>query len=95
MPRRRAGGMTIGSDPVRRSLRSFLQVGVVQAAIQLYQAFATVKLTTDQVVAITVFATPLLALAQNLLEDNTAFPALLKAPASGGDNPAPDPKPGG
>lgn len=29
------------------------------------------------------------------LEDNTAFPAVLKAPASGGQEPVPDPKKGG
>lgn len=78
------------NDATRRGLRSLLQVGLVQAAIQFYNAFASTQLTADQVTAVTVLATPLLAFIQNLLEDNTSFPALLKAPASSGQNPAPD-----
>lgn len=34
----------------------------------------------------------LVTLALNWAEDNTAFPSLLKAPASSGTNPVPDPK---
>jgi len=79
------------SDAQRRGLRSLLQVGLVQALIQLYNAFAAVDLTAEQVSAITMVATPILAFAQNWLEDSTSFPALLKAPASPGANPIPDP----
>jgi hypothetical protein len=34
--------------------------------------------------------TLLVGLCQNLLEDNTAFPAILKAPPSAGQNPVPN-----
>jgi hypothetical protein len=77
------------SDAQRRGLRSLLQVGFVQALIALYNAFAVVDLTTEQVTAITLVATPLLAFAQNWIEDNTQFPAFGKAPASSGENPVP------
>lgn len=81
------------SDAQRRALRSFLQIGFVQAILVLYNAFAEVDLTAEQVSAITLVATPLLVLAQNMLEDGTSFPALLKAPASVGTNPVPDAEP--
>jgi len=81
------------SDAQRRGLRSLFQVGFVQALIALYNAFAVTDLTTEQVTAITLVATPLLAFAQNWAEDSTSFPALLKAPASSGKNPEPDPGP--
>lgn len=79
------------SDAQRRALRALIQIGFVQALIQLYQAFAPVRLTADQVQALTVVATPLLAFGQNWLEDNTSAPALLKAPPSPGQNPQPEP----
>jgi hypothetical protein len=77
------------NDATRRGIRTFLQIGIVEAVLQLLRAFG-VDLTEEQHAAIIVFATPVLALIVNLLEDNTAFPALLKAPASSGQNPAPD-----
>lgn len=77
-------------DYVRRALRTFIQIGVVQGAIQLYNAFAAVPLNATQVAAITTFATPVVALVQNLLEDQSGMPALWKAPASPGANPVPD-----
>jgi len=83
------------SDAQRRALRSLLQVGLVQALIALYNAFATNDLTTEQVTAITLTVTPLLVFGQNWLEDNTSAPAILKSPASSGKNPEPDPGPGG
>lgn len=92
---RRKGGLTLGSDPLRRGLRGLLQIGTVQAAMGLYNAFAVTPLNATQMVAITMTATPLLIFGQNWLEDNTAFPAIGKAPASGGQEPVPDPKPGG
>lgn len=77
------------TDAQRRALRSLIQIGLVQGVLQLYNAFATVDLTGEQVSAITFVATPIVAFVQNWLEDNTAFPAVLKAPASSGVNPAP------
>lgn len=77
------------SDPQRRSLRAFLQIGFVQALIQLWNAFAEVDLTAEQVTAITIVVTPLLVLGQNMLEDVGAIPALVKAPASSGVHPLP------
>lgn len=76
------------NDATRRSIRSFLQIGVVEAFLQLLEAFG-VPLTTNQHAAIIVFATPVLVLVMNLLEDNTAMPAVLKNPPSGGQNPVP------
>ena len=63
----------------------------MQGFIQLWQAFAPVKLNVEQASAITVVATPIIGFLQNLLEDNTPFPALLKSPASSGQNPVPEP----
>lgn len=80
------------SDPLRRSLRSLLQVGLLQGLLQLYNAFAAVPLTADQNAAIMVVGTPILAFAQNLLEDSGYIPSLLKAPASSGADPIPNPK---
>lgn len=82
--------MRIG-DSIRRSIRGLAQVTFVQACIGLYQAFASMPLTGEQIMAITIFATPLVTFSQNLLEDNTRLPAILKAPASEGVNPKPDP----
>lgn len=81
------------SDATRRALRSFAQVGIIQGAVLLYNAFAETPLTENQTTAIYVFVTPVFVLVQNLLEDNTRFPAIGKAPASSGNNPQPDPGP--
>lgn len=62
---------------------------MVEGVLQLLRAFG-VDLTEEQHAAIVVVATPLLTALQNWLEDNTAVPAILKAPASSGQNPAPD-----
>lgn len=77
------------NDATRRGLRTLLQVGVVAGVLQLLKAFG-VNLTQDQHAAIIVVATPLLTAAQNWLEDNTPLPAVLKNPASGGQNPVPE-----
>jgi hypothetical protein len=50
------------NDASRRSVRTLLQIGVVEGVLQLLQCF---------------------------LEDHTNMPALLKAPASEGQNPTP------
>lgn len=64
----------------RRALRTLIQVGLVQAIIQLYNAFSPHPLNAEQVSAVTAVATPLLAFGQNWFEDNTTAPALLKPP---------------
>lgn len=79
------------SDAQRRSTRSLLQVGLVQAGIALYNAFHAPPFTSEQANAITLFLTPLVVFGQNWLEDNTSAPAILKAPASPGVNPTPEP----
>lgn len=78
------------NDPLRRSLRGFFQIGFVEAILQLVIAFG-VDLTEAQHAAILVVAPFFVAFIQNYLEDNSALPALLKAPASDGENPVPDP----
>lgn len=77
------------NDATRRGLRTLLQISTVEAVLQLLKAFG-VDLTDDQHAAILVVATPLLTAAVNWLEDNTPLPAVLKAPASSGQNPAPN-----
>jgi hypothetical protein len=83
------------SDAQRRAIRSLLQVGFVQALIQLYNAFAPTDLTSEQAGAITLVATPLLVFAQNWLEDRgnigaIQIPSYGKSPASTGANPVTD-----
>lgn len=78
------------SDAQRRAVRTFVQVGLVQALLALYNAFAPTDLTVEQTTAITLVATPVVGFIQNWLEDNTSAPALLKAPASRGENPVPN-----
>ncbi len=77
------------NDPTRRALRTFVQVGLVQALIALYNAFAPVPFTLAQVSAITLAVTPLVVLVQNLLEDGGVIPTLGKTP------PIPDAKTNG
>lgn len=76
------------SDAVRRGLRGLIQSAFASAILTLLIAFG-VQLTDAQVVAIMGVLTPLIGFVQNLLEDNTDFPAVLKAPPSGGQNPVP------
>jgi hypothetical protein len=68
------------NDPTKRALRTFVQVGLVQALIALYNAFAPQPLTIAQISAITLVATPLVVLAQNLLEENGTIPSFGKTP---------------
>lgn len=79
------------SDKYYRAIRTLLQVGLVQGLIQLWNAFAAHPLTPEQVIAITVVATPLISFGQNLIEDTTSVPSLLKSPPSTGQNPQPLP----
>lgn len=78
------------TDSQRRALRTLFQVGLVQALIQLWNAFSPQPMNVEQAGAITAVATPLVSFGQNWLEDNTNAPAFLKAPASRGQNPVPD-----
>jgi hypothetical protein len=79
------------NDAARRGLRTLLQVGLVQAVIQVLQVFGITHWSAEQIAAVTTLATPILAYVQNALEDSTpAMPALFKAPASSGQNPVPD-----
>lgn len=88
------------NDPLRRALRTWLQAflgslitsGVLSAAsadgVVDWSALkkALIAAAAGAVVALITFV-------QNHLEDSTAMPAILKAPASGGENPVPDPGP--
>jgi hypothetical protein len=77
------------NDASRRSVRTLLQIGVVEGILQLLTAFG-LQLTEEQHAAILVVATPLVTALQCYLEDTTKLPALLKAPASEGQNPVPE-----
>lgn len=58
--------------------------------LQLLIAFG-VDLTEAQHAALLVVATPLFTALVCFVEDNSGFPAVLKGPASSGQNPAPGP----
>lgn len=75
------------NDATRRAIRTFVQIGLVQAILVLYNAFATTDLTAEQATAITLVATPLVVLVQNLLEDRGTIPSFGKSPASAGAEP--------
>lgn len=77
------------NDATRRSIRGLLQIAVVEAFLRVLEAFG-VPINEDQHAAILVLASPLVAFAQNMLEDRAGLPALLKAPASEGQNPIPE-----
>lgn len=79
------------SDAQRRAVRTLLQVSAVQILLQTYNAFAPNPLTNEQYVALTALGSMLVTFGQAWLEDNTRFPALLKAPTSPGQNPIPEP----
>lgn len=91
------------SDALRRGLRSFLQVfiGAFLATNGLaaigqdgaIDATDIALLTKAVVSAATAGFVALLVWAQNALEDKGAIPAVLKAPASSGVDPIPDPGP--
>ena len=81
-------------DSTRRALRTLVQVSFVGVIITLLSSFEVINWTAQQTAAVMAFATPVVVFIQNLLEDNTSVPALLKAPASSGENPTPkDPPP--
>lgn len=74
------------NDPTRRSIRTFLQVGLVEAFLRLLEAFG-VPISEAQHAALIVFLTPFIVLLQNLAEDQGTIPSLLKSRASSGVNP--------
>jgi hypothetical protein len=87
-------------DYLRRALRTFFQAllgslltsGVLSAA----STDGVVDWSAAQKAAVAALAAGIIAaftLAQNVLEDHTTMPALLKAPASEGENPVPEPPP--
>ena len=89
------------TDPVRRALRTFVQAflgsvltsGVLSAASETGVVdWSALKKAGIAALAGAVVA--LLTFAQNVLEDSTRFPAILKAPASEGENPVPNPEGG-
>lgn len=80
------------SDALRRGTRTFLDIAFVEAVLQVLMAFG-VDFTEAQHAAILVVAPFFISFGKNLLEDNGTIPALLKAPASEGENPIPDPDP--
>jgi hypothetical protein len=77
------------NDATRRAIRGLLQVATVEAFLRVLEAFG-VPLSEDQHAALLVLASPLVAFAQNWLEDRGAIPALIKSPASSGVHPLPD-----
>ncbi len=96
---------TFNNDAIRRGIRSFVQgfIGVlVLLAVPILNEWVTTVGSGGEVVIDVPFwrsvgmaaigggIVGLVSFVQNFAEDNTRFPALLKAPASGGQNPAPD-----
>lgn len=79
------------TDPIRRALRTALVLivtasGGVPALAAVFDISAG---TVAKVLAVFAFAGTLLTALLNHVEDTTAFPAILKAPASEGENPLP------
>lgn len=83
------------AGPIRRALRTCLVlIATATGAIPaLAAAFDVPAGRVTQVVAVFAFAATIITGVLNHAEDNTRFPAILKAPASGGANPVPDPGP--
>ena len=94
------------SDPLRRGLRTFFQAFVATLALLAIPALTDMVRAVSssepyeldfrfwQGVIVAACASGLIALIswfQNFLEDKGAMPAVLKAPASSGANPTPDP----
>jgi hypothetical protein len=97
------------SDAIRRALRTFLQAFVgtfvlvaVPWATNIVTAIVNAKpyelnfdvLQSAGLAAVFAGAIALVSWVQNALEDRTAMPAIIKAPASEGQNPVPDDAPG-
>ena len=76
------------NDAIRRGTRTLIDIAFVQAVVQALIEFG-VDLTVGQRAAIVTLGTFVVSAAKNALEDSGAIPALLKAPASDGENPVP------
>lgn len=87
------------NDALRRAIRTFVQAflgSIISSGVLSSVATdGVVDLSGIQKVGAAAFAAGLIALvswAQNALEDGGAIPALLKAPASSGADPVPEPE---
>ena len=87
--------LTPASDPLRRALRvaMVLLAAAGPGVPALAAAFNVPAGRVAQIVAVFSFATVLLTAVRNQLEDNTKFPAVLKAVPATGENPVPEPDP--
>ena len=88
------------SDAIRRAVRTFVQAFLgallTSGVFSAIQEDAVVDWSALKKVGISAAAAGIIALlsfVQNALEDHTNMPALLKAEASSGVNPVPDPGP--
>lgn len=79
------------SDAQRRAIRTLTQSLPAAVLISGWNLFApdNLDLTTEQAAWLALVLTCIVSFVQNWFEDNTSFPALLKAPASEGENPQP------
>jgi hypothetical protein len=80
-------------DSIRRGLRTTIQV-LLAACAGMAGLVAVHVISAEQggkAAAVCTFLAGLIAAAMNALEDRGTIPALLKAPASEGANPVPDP----
>lgn len=80
------------TDSLRRALRSVLWL-LIAAVAAVPSAAAVFNLPAEKATGVVAMLTPfVLAVTKivNALEDNGTIPALLKAPASSGENPLPD-----
>lgn len=77
------------SDATRRALRTLFQFVVAGGLTALVNTAAD-GLDSSWLALVQAVNQLLVTFAQNWLEDNTGVPAILKAPASGGENPVPD-----
>ncbi len=76
------------NDASRRALRTLLQFIVAGGFTEVISTFV-VDLDATQKLLVLALTQLVVTFAQNYLEDNTNAPAILKAPASQGQNPAP------
>jgi hypothetical protein len=76
------------SDATRRAIRTFVQLIASSGLTALVSAVVDGLSAAQAVIVLAVWQV-IVTYAQNLLEDTTNFPALLKAPASDGVNPEP------
>jgi hypothetical protein len=80
------------SDAIRRGLRSFLWgvLAMTGAVPALAAAFDLPAARVAQITAVFTATAAVLTAVINAAEDKGVIPALLKAPASSGENPVPD-----